>query len=943
MTDVEIDRRTLLKAAGAGTIAGTMPSAAAAGRDRGTASRPSPSGGSKTQLVVRFEETAGGPRADVDTLKARASDAGAELESFVDGTAGIEIRSQFWLFNGALVEVDRDAFDPDRLTALDGVDRIHDNFEVELFEGQAASDAAAVRQSTAVAAQSSELTYGLEQIGAPSAWQEYGTGSGARVAVLDTGVDGNHPDIDLAPDGWAEFDAEGNRIDSDPYDTGSHGTHVSGTVSGPPQPAGDVPRYGVAPDVELLHGLVLRQGLGGTFAQIVAGMQWAVEQDADVINMSLGGGTDADWIEPVRNTRQQGVVVVAASGNSGEGETGSPGDVYEAFAVGASDESEAITDFSNGAVIDTQTHWDGEAPDEWPDEYVVPNVAAPGSDVLSSVPGGEYDGSFSGTSMASPHVAGLVALMVSAAGGDVAPDELEGPIEATARKPDDWDDPDDEPDNRYGYGIVDAAAAVGDVAIDSGIEGTVTDGDGTGIADASVEVRSDWSTRTDIDGSYAVRVDAGDYEVAADAFGYERTTESVSIGDGTTTQSFELADAVDARVVDDAVPTVEGGDSVTVSLFVANADSITVDLQGGYDVDDATLRINGESASFGSSVPVEGNVLAVDVETTSGTEGTVSLSHEIEGLDDSVVVETGATDVFPQVAEVGVVTDLEFFDTVLPRWLDDVLPDNYVTATVRSDEVIDDLSHDVYVVGNLQSEEESTDFAPEATGETTRAWEARSETQGAAEQFITTTDEQGIPTVYLEQFGGSGFFLPPGTFGVSAYAEITGDPDPEGVDADFDGDEAGLEPISYTVEADHPVFGDRNVGDQVVLHEDQFAAHAWFGDTDLDVLASVATAEGTAGSGLAVDEAARTVLASSLGPSGLSMPNAFTAEGEALLGDVVTYLADGGHPLSAYVDENGVVDTAGLRTAVGDWRTGEIDTEVLQSVLESWGTGDPIL
>ena len=109
-----------------------------------------------------------------------------------------------------------------------------------------------------------------------------------KVAVLDTGVDADHQDIDLYtedendktyPGGWAEFDSYGNQVeDSKPHDTGTHGTQVSGTVAGG---NADGAYIGVAPETNLMHGLVLSGSDGGTFSQIVGGMEWAIENDAD--------------------------------------------------------------------------------------------------------------------------------------------------------------------------------------------------------------------------------------------------------------------------------------------------------------------------------------------------------------------------------------------------------------------------------------------------------------------------------------------------------------------------------------------------------------------------------------------------------------------------------------------------------------------------------------
>jgi len=153
---------------------------------------------------------------------------------------------------------------------------------------------------------------------------------------------------------------------------------------------------------------------GGSVAQIIAGMQWAVEQGADVINMSLGGLTmEAEvpsiFTVAIVNALLAGVPVVVAIGNDGAQTTGDPGNDLFAFAVGASDSVDQIAGFSGG-----RTHLLTESVivDSLPLPYMKPDISAPGVEIVSSVPGGGY-AAFNGTSMATPHVAGAVALLLA--------------------------------------------------------------------------------------------------------------------------------------------------------------------------------------------------------------------------------------------------------------------------------------------------------------------------------------------------------------------------------------------------------------------------------------------------------------------------------------------------------------------------------------------------
>ncbi|MDX8145217.1 S8 family serine peptidase [Lentzea sp. BCCO 10_0061] len=235
------------------------------------------------------------------------------------------------------------------------------------------------------------LDRSTKQIGAPAAWQAGVTGKGVKVAVLDTGVDEKHPDLQ------GRQIAEKNFTDSpDNTDEVGHGTHVASTIAS----KGEQYR-GVAPDAEILDGKVCQPG-GCSESAILGGMQWAAEQGANVINMSLGGG-DTPEIDPLeeavnRISQETGALFVIAAGNSGSPETiGSPGSAESALTVGAVDRNDGIAPFSSR----------GPAADG----AVKPDVTAPGVDIVAAEAGTQGHVSMSGTSMATPHVAGVVALL----------------------------------------------------------------------------------------------------------------------------------------------------------------------------------------------------------------------------------------------------------------------------------------------------------------------------------------------------------------------------------------------------------------------------------------------------------------------------------------------------------------------------------------------------
>jgi serine protease len=280
----------------------------------------------------------------------------------------------------------------------------------------------------------------------PAAWRQ-GNGKGAVVAVIDTGVTkvGDLADTKFVP-GYNFIANNANAADDH-----GHGTHVAGTIA--ESTNNKIGVAGVAYGATIMPLKVLSARGSGSMGGIAQAIRWAADHGANVINMSLGGPFPVSTIaSAVTYAHKKGVVIVAAAGNDGRGKVGYPARYPGVIAVGATQQDEATTFYSN---------WGPEV-----------DLAAPGGNTRGNPQGGVLQHTivpgnishtdylyFMGTSMASPHVAGVAALVVGA--GVRKPDAVEEILLATARKPQGRDaTAGTRIDDHYGAGIVDASAAL---------------------------------------------------------------------------------------------------------------------------------------------------------------------------------------------------------------------------------------------------------------------------------------------------------------------------------------------------------------------------------------------------------------------------------------------------------------------------------------------------
>jgi subtilisin len=281
----------------------------------------------------------------------------------------------------------------------------------------AAPELSLIRPTVALGTEIPEgLAWGLRMLEVEKLWQMGLTGADVLVGHIDTGVDNSHPMLATAVDTFAQFDLLGDMaIGALASDSGTHGTHTASVIAGR-ESGGRC--FGVAPEAKLASAMVIEGGK--VTARVLAGVNWALGQGVKVLSVSLGLRGYQPLLEQIIfSVRERGVLPVVAIGNEGAGTSRTPGNVEGSLSVGAVDEQRVI--------------WADSGSQELKGPRIKPDVIAPGVNIPCAAPNLGLV-TATGTSLATPHVAGLAALLWQAQPAATV-DQIERSIYESSKRP----------------------------------------------------------------------------------------------------------------------------------------------------------------------------------------------------------------------------------------------------------------------------------------------------------------------------------------------------------------------------------------------------------------------------------------------------------------------------------------------------------------------------
>ncbi|HBC74657.1 MAG: hypothetical protein A2008_00315 [Candidatus Wallbacteria bacterium GWC2_49_35] len=471
--------------------------------------------------------------------------------SFVDyiKSLGKDIKYEsLWITNAVVVSCDRATLE--LISAREEIDSVWLNSKVQLINP--------VDASYQPGKKASGNEWNIDLVNAPAVWEKYNLrGEGVLIGHIDTGCEGTHPDCKDKIYAFRDFISGNNAA---PYDDQGHGTHTVGTILGGNASGKFI---GAAPRATIAVAKVFDKSGSAQDDGILKAMQWIMDPDENpstndvprLVSNSWGSSQmSKTYWDVVNNWRAANIYPLFAAGNSGPSPktVGTPGGFPHSVAVGASTSADKIASFSSRGPV----AWDGVT-------YVKPDVSAPGENIYSAVPGGKW-GSKSGTSMATPLVAGVIALLYQAK-PELSIDEITQILETTGK---DLGEPGK--DNIFGSCRIDVYQAVTRVLNSGVLTLKVTGPDGNPLV-ARVEINDTMKLETKGDGTLKTTLEAGAYKVKVSCFGFIGESFGVTLEkDGVFAKTIVMNKAPLSNIIG-AVTDKVSGLPVAASIYVTDA------------------------------------------------------------------------------------------------------------------------------------------------------------------------------------------------------------------------------------------------------------------------------------------------------------------------------------------------------------------------------------
>ncbi|WP_213367777.1 carboxypeptidase regulatory-like domain-containing protein [Mesobacillus boroniphilus] len=518
-------------------------------------------------------------------------------------------KSSLWIINGLTASVTKEA--------VDELKKREDIAEISLDETLSLPEVTVEENPPRLP------EWGLEKIYAPKVWGQYGLkGEGIIVGIMDSGVDGNHEALKQnyrGRDGnhqysWIDLSGQGYKT---PNDGHGHGTHVAGTAVG----GGDGEPIGVAPEAEWIAAKIFNDGGSTTLSAIHQAFQWFMAPGGDpskaphVVNNSWGNANtyNLEFYEDVKAWISAGIFPAFAAGNDGPGSQtiGSPGSFPETFAVGATDIYDQIAYFSSRGPV----FWKDENGNE--QRLIKPDISAPGHRIYSAWPAKRNEGKYntiSGTSMATPHVTGAVALLLQA-NPNLTVDQVKESLTQTARVEPHMGTL---PNDSYGSGIMNIYQAVTETAFAGELTGKLTNKDGKPLT-GKLEIKEE-ALSYDIgkDGNFKFKIREGSHKIKVTSFGYKDLESTIELKKGETQSVNWILENAQAFTVKGSV-TNESGEVIPYGYVRVKGTPLS------------TFRTNASGTYEIKNLPAGQYVLQV-----SG-EGIIGLAKEIDVSNDTSI------------------------------------------------------------------------------------------------------------------------------------------------------------------------------------------------------------------------------------------------------------------------------------------------------------------